>query len=147
MEEKDIREINKSYITPEDSLCIYGIAILMMVWHHFFGFPERFHGQLHYIGGNVEYTIELYFGYFCRLCIAMYAFISGYGMMAKSMQKHLTFLQDIKQAIKQIINFFIRYWMVLIVFILIGLKIGALRFDVIEFVKNFIGQSCSYNAE
>ena len=39
-------KIEKSYITPEDSLCIYGIAILMMVWHHFFGFPERFHGNL-----------------------------------------------------------------------------------------------------
>lgn len=147
MEEKNIRKINQSYITPDDSLCIYGVAILMMVWHHFFGFPERFHGSLQYMGGNIEYTIELYLGYFCRLCIAMYAFISGYGMMAKSMQKHLTFLQDIKQAIKQIINFFIRYWIVFIVFILIGLKIGALRFSVVEFMKNLIGQSCSYNAE
>lgn len=83
MEEKNIEKIEKTYIIPQDSLYIYGIAILMMVWHHFFGFPERFGGDLRYIGGNIEYTIELYLGYFGRLCIAMYAFISGYGMMGK----------------------------------------------------------------
>ena len=57
MEEKNIEKIEKTYIIPQDSLYIYGIAILMMVWHHFFGFPERFGGDLRYIGGNIEYTI------------------------------------------------------------------------------------------
>ena len=93
MEEKNIRKIGKSYITPEDSLCIYGITILMMVWHHFLGFTE------------IEYTIELYLGYFGRLCIAIYAFISGYGMIAKSEEKNQNFIDDIKQVINQIINF------------------------------------------
>lgn len=147
MEEKNIKKIDKSYITPQDSLCIYGIAILMMVWHHFFGFPERFHGNLQYIGGSIEYTIELYLGYFGRLCIAMYAFISGYGMMAKSTQKNLKFLDDVKQAIKQVIHFFIRYWIVFVIFIAIGLKIGVKKFEFVEFMKNFIGRSCSYNEE
>lgn len=36
----------------------------------------------------------------------MYAFISGYGMTAKSEEKNLKLLDDIKQAINQIINFF-----------------------------------------
>lgn len=105
MEEKNIRKIGKSYITPEDSLCIYGITILMMVWHHFLEFTERFHGNLQYFGGNIEYTIELYLGYFGRLCIAIYAFISGYGMIAKSEEKNQNFIDDIKQVINQIINF------------------------------------------
>lgn len=147
MEEKNIMKIEKSYITSEDSLCIYGIAILMMVWHHFFGFPERFHGNLQYFGGNFEYTIELYLGYFGRLCIAMYAFISGYGMTAKSEEKNLKLLDNIKQAINQIINFLIRYWLVFIIFIPIGLKMGILKFKLGEFIGNLIGKSCSYNAE
>ena len=147
MEEKNIEKIEKTYIIPQDSLYIYGIAILMMVWHHFFGFPERFGGDLRYIGGNIEYTIELYLGYFGRLCIAMYAFISGYGMMAKSMQKNLKFTEDIKLAIKQIIKFFIRYWIVFIIFVSIGFKFMGLKFEPEEFIKNFIGKSCSYNAE
>lgn len=104
MEEKNIMKIEKSYITPEDSLCIYGIAILMMVWHHFLDF-RKISWNLQYFGGNFEYTIELYLGYFGRLCIAMYAFISGYGMTAKSEEKNLKLLDDIKQAINQIINF------------------------------------------
>lgn len=141
------RKRNQSYITPQDSLYIYGIAILMMVWHHFFGFPERFEGDLQYIGGSIEYIIELYLGYFGRLCIAMYAFISGYGMMAKSMQKNLEFLDDIKLSIKQILKFFVRYWIVLIIFVPIGFKLGVLKFKPEEFIKNFIGKSCSYNAE
>lgn len=144
---KNIEKIEKTYIIPQDSLYIYGIAILMMVWHHFFGFPERFGGDLRYIGGNIEYTIELYLGYFGRLCIAMYAFISGYGMMAKSMQKNLKFTEDIKLAIKQIIKFFIRYWIVFIIFVSIGFKFMGLKFEPEEFIKNFIGKSCSYNAE
>ena len=41
MEEKNIMKIEKSYITPEDSLCIYGIAILMMVWHQFFWISRK----------------------------------------------------------------------------------------------------------
>ena len=47
----------------------------------------------------------------------MYAFISGYGMTAKSEEKNLKLLDDIKQAINQIINFLIRYWLVFIIFI------------------------------
>ena len=74
-----------------------------------------------------------------RLCIAMYAFISGYGMTAKSEEKNLKLLDDIKQAINQIINFLIRYWLVFIIFIPIGLKMGILKFKLGEFIGNLIG--------
>ena len=47
---------------------IKGIAILIMLMHHFIVFPLT----------ELPYLITL-FGYACKICVAIYAVLSGYG--------------------------------------------------------------------
>ena len=137
----------KSFISKQESTYLYGIAILMMVWHHFLGFPERIQGSMLYIGGNAEYMFELYMGYFCRICIAMYAFISGYGMLKKSNHSEDGLTVTFMQSINHVLSFFLRYWLVVLIFTIIGIKLGVYQFHLQEFFRNFFGLSTSYNGE
>lgn len=102
--------MEKGFISKTESKYIYGIAIVLMVGHHFFGFPERMNVRVLPLGGSLESTIELYMGYFGRICISMYAFISGYGMYKKSCANQYstilgTLCGDIKQSVWQGIHF------------------------------------------
>lgn len=53
--------------TKANSVEMYGIAILLMVFHHLFK---------SYIGPSAIQTIA----YFGKICVAIFAFISGYGL-------------------------------------------------------------------
>lgn len=75
-------------LNKKTTLAIHGIAILMMIYHHLF------------INGNIWYVTEgkslfdvfnslnfvnsasaqLTFAYFCKLCVAIFAFTSGYAI-------------------------------------------------------------------
>ena len=89
---------------------LHGIAILMMIYHHLF------------IGGNVLYVNEgksilsvfdfinltgsgsaqLGFAWFCKLCVAIFAFTSGYAMYKQF---------DKKNSFKEIISYLpSRFW-------------------------------------
>ena len=81
------------FFSREMSRMIKGIAILMMLMHHCFAFPAFWLDGFQ--TGNVLSTISDNF----KICVAMYAFITGYGFCAgkvgnyrKQTGKVLTFL-------------------------------------------------------
>lgn len=68
-------------ITSRDSNLIKGMAIIMMVYHHFFGWPNRI------LISNAFNVIQIYnvnvvtfLAQVCKLCVCVFAFLSGYGM-------------------------------------------------------------------
>lgn len=140
---------NLGFIEKKDSVLLYGIAVLLMVAHHLFGFPDRFSGEIIPNWDTLPGIVLLYVGYFGKICVAMYAFISGYGMQMKcsasgrSVNKKSVF----RDTINQILKFYSRYWLVVIIFLCIGILIHKKTFEWVEFVKNLIGISSSYNAE
>ena len=79
----------KNGLKKEDSLLIYGIAILFMIYHHLFSIP----GKL----GNADYfsilnillgeMTEQRLAWLFRLCVPFYSFISGYGICKIISQK------------------------------------------------------------
>ena len=72
----------KDGLKKEDSLLIYGISIFIMIYHHLFAIPEKIGGTDYFsilntlFGGITEQRLAWLF----RLCVAFYAFISGYGI-------------------------------------------------------------------
>lgn len=62
-------------IRKEISNRIQGIAILMMIVHHLFAFPDRL--MFDYI--SVWGGIETFVGSMCKICVSIFAFLSGYG--------------------------------------------------------------------
>lgn len=62
---------------------IQGIAVTLMVIHHLLGFPERISVQYYHVLDFSFFHFETMLGYFGRICIAIFAFNSGYGIMKK----------------------------------------------------------------
>lgn len=138
---------NTRFITKDDSKILYGIAICLMVWHHLFAFPERI--EVPYVLA-LNYSFETILSYFGRICISIFAMISGYGMAFKMKEVHYNkkdfLLQSYKCVFDSLVSFFKRYWSVFLVFVPLGILMGK-NYSFLDIVKNFVGFSCSINAE
>lgn len=72
-------------LTKTDSLCIKGIGILIMLFHHLYCDTERFEGfaiDFSPFGQDLVVSVSL----FCKICVSLFAFITGYGLL-KSVSK------------------------------------------------------------
>lgn len=96
---------------------IKGIAIVMMIVHHFFAFPEwQMKGDLYTSVCLIFGTpIEYYIGQLCKLCVCIFAFISGYGIFI-SLKKRNT-VSKFKYCLKKGISLLLMYWMAIIIFV------------------------------
>lgn len=97
---------------------IKGIAIIFMLVHHFFTFPEW------YVQGISYPQLQTFARIFCgpfRLCVPMFAFLTGYFY-------GIVYPQNIKYSLKKIGDIFIAYWWVYLPYLLIAIITG--NFDI-----------------
>jgi hypothetical protein len=126
-----------------------GLAIVLMVYHHLFAFPDRI--------SSVEYTplmmvgnltLDQLIGEFGKLCVAIFLFLSGFGLY-KSFKAKSAF--TFRQGVKRVINFFLIYWLIFFIFIPIGLTFfdDTLRFtwNTKQFFYNLFALIHTYNGE
>ena len=64
-------------ITSKQSVMLQGLAAAMMLYHHLFIRPDMLFVEYSTLLGE---TREIRLALFCKLCVAIYAFVSGYGM-------------------------------------------------------------------
>ena len=65
----------------QESLCLKGIAIIMLICHHCFMRPSRYKGQdLIFI---IPEPIWNYVALFFKICVCIFVFISAYGITSK----------------------------------------------------------------
>lgn len=107
--------------SKEHTEIIKGVAIILMLMHHFFGFPEWYVEGVSYIGipfrGN---TLEYAIGQFGHICVALFAFITGYGMYFSYRSGNI-----LKKTVKKGVSFLLGYWLVLfLVAIPVNLLLG-----------------------
>ena len=115
--------VYEKWFNQKESALIYGIAILMMIYHHLFSVPQRLSSTDYFsvlntlIGGNTEQRLAWLF----RLCVPFYAFISGYGICAIISKKEHTERCSFKSiydnyllVIKQIFKLLRKYWIVFV---------------------------------
>lgn len=132
-----------------------GVAITLMMIHHLFAFPVRIQ-NVSYIsvlpfknfGLYQNNSIEFYLGDFAGICVAMYLFLSGYGLCLSAAKKSKFTIRD---SIKKVMKFITIYWVVFIMFVPIGLiwfrGSGGYHLNIVEFMLNFFTVSSSYNME
>lgn len=101
----------------KEAQLIKGIAIILMFYHHFFGFPSWLAsdcGFIHtYIGG---YSLEGALASFSKICVGLYAFISGYVLFYQ-----FDIYSDIKLIFLRALRFLFNYWFVFSIFIIFGI--------------------------
>ena len=142
--------------TSYDTKKIKGFAIILMLAHHLWAFPNRIAGgELKHLFTIFGDSSLLILGNFGKICISLFFFLGGYGIYIQSKKKGFNILKNIKKI-------YIAYWKVFIIFIPLALIFFNnwvpfceaqdiyLRFagwtwkDV---VKNFLGVSSSLNGE
>lgn len=130
MEKTVKKEFN---FNKEKSTIIKGIAIILMIVHHLFAFPDRIQTPSYYLSMPIlNNNIAYYIGVFGRICVAIYLFISGYGLYLKYEKE-----KNFKWVVGNIKNFIINYWLIIFfIFIPFGLVLKKYTVDIKELVLN-----------
>lgn len=124
-------------IEKQISKGIQVIAVLMMVFHHTFGFPERYLDGISYIGLTIgSIHVEQFIGSMCKICVSLFAFGTGYALAHKNL--------TLKYIWKKICSLIAVYWFSLIIFV-IAKCIDGSGYSIQEIIKNVSMYSFSIN--
>lgn len=143
--------MNQDVVSKDDIKMMQGIAVMLMVLHHLFGFPDRI-AVPYYAMFNFSFAnFEMMLASFGRICVAIFSFCSGYGLYQKNMKlvqrKRWTLAGGYKEIFQSIKKFYFRYWVVFVFFIPYGFYKGIYEFVPLQFLKNVFGIACTYNKE
>ena len=111
-----------------------------MLFHHLFGFPSWYVEGISYIGIPLRAnTAEYVFGQFGHICVAIFAFLTGYGMFF-SYQSGKIF----RKTAKKLFGFLFSYWLILFgVAIPLNLALGKSDITLSLILKNMVAYDCS----
>ncbi len=124
----------ESVLTKDYSNMVKGMAVLMMIMHHIWGFPEK-------IPALPLSNFEVQLGAAGKICVSIFMFISGYG---------LYYIFKKKETIRvwhRVWNVYKRFWQVFLIFVPVGFLFLCKSFDVLEFLANLCCFKFSYNQE
>lgn len=133
--------INK--ITLQKTNQLKSIAILMMLCLHLFN--RDHHGLFHPLLFIGEQPLSYYISLFSDACVPIFAFVSGYGLYFSYKGNQQTYL---KKNIDRSKKLYIRYWIILILFVvLLGLIIEKDGYPGTwtKFLLSFTGVKTFYN--
>ena len=91
-------------MTREMTEVIKGVAILLMVTHHCFGFPQWYVGGISYTGTFLGQTLAEWICVPTKICVAIFACLTGYLYEVKHDFSY-------SYACKKIIRLYFAYWM------------------------------------
>ena len=127
-----------AFLRRRDSQSLQGIAILMMIFHHCFCIPDRLGSNYIPVWGS--FVPEMKIAALCKLCVAFFVFVSGYGMARASRKNHenrpITRLRAaLRKSFKQLVRLYSIFWLVCLIFIPMGLLFFHLRPSPRELIK------------
>lgn len=128
----------KDYYSKQMIKAVYGLAVIMMVLHHLYDDVTLISQTILPSSPFIEEKIS----FLAKLCVAIYSFLAGTGagrIKCEAYQKIYFVIA------KRALNLYFKYWFVFIICIPLGFGLGFYRFNVLEFLLNFLGLSSSYN--
>ncbi len=135
----------------EDTKVMKGIAIILMLYHHLFRFPERIADTIQYIPlltrGDISTAYLL--GDFGKLCVALFLFLSGYGTFLSFRKHSEDDAASTRIVLAKVKNLYKEYWKVFVIFVPICLLVGVERVapEPSALFWNFTGLSITYCGE
>lgn len=134
----------KNELTKESTIYIKGIAIILMFCNHLFPIIEWIYPENMYWSISIgEKTIASYIGGYGKICVAIFAFLTGIGFyhtLKKYKNNHWIIVYG--NQIKKLFYFLIKYWIILYLFYLpIMIIFTTYKFTLLELLKNMFGIS------
>lgn len=133
-------------ITKRQSAILQGVAIWMMVYHHLYSYAVEYGSLLPFMQVDTVQRI----GWFCKLCVGIFAFVSGYGMFyVMDRQPGDRFwgrmLQEYRCVLGRILKLYGKLWLVLLIYMGILFGILGLPFDPAQLPGNLTALNPTYN--
>ena len=127
----------------DDTKIMKAVAIILMLYHHLFAFPDRINYNYISLFKYNDKTISFFIGDFGKICVAIFLFLGGYGTYC--IYKNNT-NELIKKKLKSLYKCFLRVFIITIpISVLLHDKQIVLEFK--EFLYNITGWSTTYNGE
>lgn len=124
----------ETVLSKDYSNMVKGMAVLMMIMHHIWGFPER-------IPGLLLSNIEVQIGSAAKICVSIFMFLSGYGL-------YYTFYKKGEIRVwHRVWSIYKRFWQVFFIFVPIGFLFLSKPFAIQEFLQNMFCLKFGYNHE
>ena len=147
---------SSNQFTKEDTKLVKGIAILLMLAHHLWLFPDRLVSDLpltSLTSAGLKIAADL--GAFGKICVSIFMFAGGYGTYLLYEKKQLNWVEKIKKL-------YVSYWKVFFIFVPLGFLFfhgqsdycqnTAIchvydHFELPVFLANLAGVQSGYNGE
>lgn len=105
---------SKKGLSKTDSLCLKGIAIIILIYHHCFASANRFEGYtVDFFPFSQDAVID--FSYYCKICVAIFAFITGYGLYFSASKNKLDAKSCAKWTSSRLIKTMGGFWIVYLI--------------------------------
>ena len=131
-------------IQKQHSTFLKGVAILFMLYHQLFFYPERMDPTATLSHFAYQTHIEELLAGFGRICLPMFLFISGYGFGVGRARK-------LDELAKKVVALYYQFWLVFVLFIPLGALLfnqnGRYDLSVTLLLQNLTGLNTTYNAE
>lgn len=107
-------------IGKKKSLILKGIGILLMLFHHLFYSPlsTSLFWDYHFHVGSHDFGVVNQLGIYAKLCVAIFVFVSGYGLEITSLNKKIKVLPFYIHRFKKL---YLNYWFIWLLFVPVGI--------------------------
>lgn len=113
------KELKLGKLDVKMSTMLKGIAIILMVMHHSFGFPSDWIEGIQYKTTILGQPINEWIRWSTKICVAIFAFITGYAYFFNKNQ-------TIKYSFKKIWQLLKRYWFILFLIVMpVAIYVGT----------------------
>ena len=144
------------FLSVNDTIAMKAIAILLMLMHHLWAFPDRIAGgPLESILQFSNFPLTVHIGVFGKICVSIFFFLGGYGLYKKYFGKRYNLAERLKKL-------YFAYWKIFVIFVPIGFIFFSNQnaycadagvysafssFSIKEFLLNVTGIESTYNKE
>lgn len=135
----------KNIFTKSDTLLIKGGAIILMVCNHLFPIPEWIYPENRFISLAIgDKTLAEYFGGFSKVCVAIFALLTGIAMFYTYSKGSL--FCAYRHTLKKLPRFFLTYWLILFTIYIpvIGIFGGDTSITIKDILWNLSGYETTY---
>lgn len=108
-----------------------GVALLLLLWHHLFYNSPEYYEKFVSLFSIKGIPAECYVAVFCKVCVSIFLFLSGYGLFKSYTQRKILcntnnmIKRDISFVKNHLLKMMSSYWIIYVIFLLVGLLINS----------------------